>query len=83
MDEQTYINLLREKSDILQKASFNIVPFCLTHKSCHFCPFYDQSIVNDFNLHCIIILVSHYGIKLQQIADDLEKQAKENHGKEN
>lgn len=81
MDEQTYINLLREKSDILQKASFNIVPVCLTHKRCLSCPFYDSSMVNDFNSHCVIILVSHYAIKLRQIADDLEALHKENRGK--
>lgn len=81
MDDQTYINLLYEKSDILQKVSFNIVPVCLTHKRCCSCPFYDSSMINDFNSHCAIILVSRYAIKLRQIADDLEALYKENHSK--
>lgn len=83
MEEQTYINSLREKSYAIRKVTFNHLPICLTHKNCNSCPFYDKSMANMFDTHCFIALASYYAIRLEQICDDLEKQIGENHGKEN
>ena len=78
MDEQTYINTLREKSYAIRKVTFNTVSLCLTHKNCNSCPFYDESMTNKFKTHCFITLSSYYAMRLEQISDDLEKQHKEN-----
>ena len=77
MDEQTYINYIREKSYAIRKVSFNTVSLCLTHKNCNSCPFYDESMTNKFKTHCFITLSTYYAMILGQISDDLEKQYKE------
>ena len=81
MEEQAYINSLREKSYAIRKVTFNTVPLCRTHKSCKSCPFYDESMINKFKTHCFITLASYYAMRLEQIADDLDAQHKENHSK--
>lgn len=83
MEKQAYINALREKSYAIRKVTYDIVPICLMQKNCISCPFYDESMTNKFKTHCFITLASYYAMRLEQICDDLEKQVKENHCKEN
>lgn len=83
MDEQTYVNTLREKSYSIRKVTFNTVPLCLTHKNCNSCPFHDEGMTNKFKTHCFITLASYYAMRLDLISDNLERQLREKHGKEN
>ena len=81
MEEQAYINALREKSYAIRKVTFNTVPLCLVHKNCNSCPFHDESMTNKFKTHCFVTLASYYAMRLEQICDDLEAQYKENRSK--
>ena len=81
MEEQAYINSLREKSYAIRKVTFNTVPLCFTHKSCNSCPFYDESMTNKVKTNCFITLASYYAMRLEQISDNFDAQNKENHSK--
>ena len=81
MDEQVYINYLREKSYAIRKVTFNTVPLCLTHKNCNSCPFHDESMTNKFKTHCFLTLAYYYAMRLEQICDSLDTKYKENHSK--
>ena len=81
MDEQTYINALREKIYAIRKVTFNTVPLCLTYKNCKSCPFYDESMTNKFKTNCFITLATYYSMRLEQISDNFDAQNKENHSK--
>lgn len=81
MDEQTYINTLREKSYAIRKVTFNTIPLCLTHKNCNSCPFHDESVTNKFKTHCFVTLASYYAMRLEQICDEHDAKYKENHRK--
>ena len=81
MDEQTYVNTLREKSYAIRKVTFNTVPICLKYKTCNSCPFYDESMTNKFKTNCFITLASYYAMRLEQICVNLDAQHKENRTK--